>query len=159
MAWPDLVNGAFEVSGGVFNLMNVWALYRAKAIRGVSLAPTAVFTLWGFWNLWYYPHLDQWLSFAGGCGIVLSNAAWVVMAIYYTRIRRERETVFDFSKNDPLKKADWDALNTALAQEPDPTADWYGALDDMRNSPKAGLRLKELLGRAPSWKSDEYTDD
>src|SRR6185436_15953847 len=24
----------------------------------------------GFWNLFYYPHLDQWLSFAGGVLIV-----------------------------------------------------------------------------------------
>jgi len=99
MAWPDLVNGIFEVSGGVLNLMNVWALYRDKKLSGVSLAPTSVFTLWGFWNLWYYPHLDQWLSFAGGCGIVLSNAAWVLMAIYYMR-RPQMDRPYTMIKQD-----------------------------------------------------------
>jgi hypothetical protein len=37
----------------------------------------------GFWNLFYYPHLDQWLSFAGGVLIVLANTVWIAMAVHY----------------------------------------------------------------------------
>lgn len=83
MQTPDLVNGAFELFGGAFNWLNVAALLRDKKLRGVSPLPTIVFTTWGFWNLFYYPHLDQWLSFAGGLVIVTANLVWVVLALKY----------------------------------------------------------------------------
>lgn len=85
MTLQDVVNGAFELLGGVMNGINVLQLYRHKRVMGVHWAPTTLFTLWGFWNLYYYPHLAQWMSFVGGCGIVASNFAWVCMALYYAR--------------------------------------------------------------------------
>lgn len=81
--WQDIVNGAFEAGGGLFVLNHCRALYRDKQTKGVSLLSTAVFTAWGFWNLYYYPHLGQWLSFAGGVLIVAANALWLAMALYY----------------------------------------------------------------------------
>ena len=80
----DLVNGLFELFGGVFNLINVRRIYIDKSIRGVSILPTAFFSAWGIWNLLYYPHLSQWMSFIGGIGVVGSNLIWVTMAVYYT---------------------------------------------------------------------------
>jgi hypothetical protein len=82
---PDLVNGAFECSGGVFTFANCARLYRDKAVRGVFIPATVMFTAWGFWNLFYYPHLDQWMSFAGGVVIVIGNSIWVTMALCYAR--------------------------------------------------------------------------
>lgn len=85
MTFPDFVNGCFETGGGLFQLLNCWRLLQDKMVRGVSILATAMFTSWGFWNLYYYPHLDQWLSFTGGLVIVSANTAWVVLAIYYGR--------------------------------------------------------------------------
>lgn len=85
MMSPDLINGAFEAVGGVMSWLNVMTIYRDKKVAGVKVLPSVVFTLWGFWNLFYYPHLNQWLSFTGGLVIVLANIAWVTLAMRYSR--------------------------------------------------------------------------
>lgn len=85
MQLSDAVNGAFEGIGGIMNCINIWQLYKHKEVKGVHWAPTTLFTLWGYWNLFYYPHLGQWLSFFGGLGIVTSNTVWISMALYYAR--------------------------------------------------------------------------
>jgi hypothetical protein len=80
---PDLINGLFEGVGALLICGNIRALYRDKIVRGVTLAPVIFWSAWGFWNLFYYPTLDQWFSFYGGIGVVTANTAWVLMAIYY----------------------------------------------------------------------------
>lgn len=82
---PDLINGCFEVGGGFILLFNVRQLYRDKQVKGVHLAPTAFFTSWGLWNLFYYSNLDQWFSFAGGISLVLINMWWLILMAYYSR--------------------------------------------------------------------------
>jgi hypothetical protein len=88
MNWQDVMNGAYESLGGLFVLLHILKLLRDKAVRGVSIPATAFFASWGLWNLYYYPHLDQWCSFAGGLGIVTANSAWIVLMLYY--VRKER---------------------------------------------------------------------
>lgn len=80
---PDLINGIFEAVAGLMVWINVRVLIRDKTIKGVSLIPTAVFFLWGIWNLFYYPHLDQMFSFFGGILVVSGNLAWVALAMSY----------------------------------------------------------------------------
>jgi hypothetical protein len=82
---PDAVNGAFEFLGGASIWMHVRAIMKDKQARGVSKFATAAMTLWGFWNLYYYPHLAQWLSFAGGLCIVAGNAAWLFFMWKYRK--------------------------------------------------------------------------
>jgi hypothetical protein len=52
-------------------------------VKGVSILSTTMFTAWGFWNLFYYPHLGQWWSFTGGLAIVAANALWVALMLKY----------------------------------------------------------------------------
>jgi hypothetical protein len=85
MNLPDFINGCFEISGGFFNAINIAALYRAKVVRGVHWAPSAVFSLWGWWNLYFYAYVHQPLSWWGGLGLVLTNSIWVGMALYYIK--------------------------------------------------------------------------
>ncbi len=85
MSWQDLTNGSFEVLGGLCAWLNVLALRQDQNVRGVNELAVAVFTVWGFWNLYYYPSLGQWASFAGGLVIVTANVAWVALAIKYRR--------------------------------------------------------------------------
>ncbi|MEE8386489.1 MAG: hypothetical protein V3S01_11290 [Dehalococcoidia bacterium] len=85
---PDMVNGGFECIGAVMLGRNVWQLYKDKIVRGVHWWATAFFASWGYWNLFYYPHLDQWFSFTGGIAIVAINTVWLAQMLYYNR--RER---------------------------------------------------------------------
>jgi len=82
--WADLINGGFELAGGAFITLSVVKLWREKRVRGVSYVHAAFFSSWGFWNLYYYPSLDQWASFVGGVGIVTMNTIWLAQLIYYT---------------------------------------------------------------------------
>ena len=80
---PDLLNGLFEALAGLFVLNHCRVLLRDRAVAGVSIASTAFFTLWGVWNLWYYPNLGQFWSLAGAVFIVLANAIYVGLLIRF----------------------------------------------------------------------------
>jgi hypothetical protein len=82
---PDFINGLYESGGGLMHLLNVKALVKDKKVSGVRILPQVFFSSWGIWNLYYYPHLGQWLSFIGGLLIVAANILWVGLAVYYTR--------------------------------------------------------------------------
>jgi hypothetical protein len=84
MNLPDIVNGLFELLGALMIWMNVFRLHKDKQIKGTYWPLTIFWTAWGFWNLYYYPLLDQWWSFAGGCSMVVGNIVWLCQAIYYT---------------------------------------------------------------------------
>lgn len=83
MNLADLVNGLFELFGGFFLWGNVRRARRDRRFRGVAIVPTAFFTAWGVWNLYYYPSLGQWLSFVGGLNIVAANCVWVAQMVWY----------------------------------------------------------------------------
>lgn len=81
----DALNGAFELLGGVVLWQNVRRLRQDKQVRGADWRVTGFFMAWGVWNLYFYPHLEQWLSFTGGLCIVAANAVWLYYAIKYRR--------------------------------------------------------------------------
>ncbi len=81
--WPDMVNGIFEMIGGGTVCLNNWRLWRDREVKGVSWASTAFFSSWGLWNLFYYPSLDQWASFAGGAFLVAANLVWLGQLAYW----------------------------------------------------------------------------
>jgi len=81
--YPDLINGGFEALAGFFVLNHCRVLYAQKAVRGVSAISTSYFTLWGIWNLYYYPALNQPISFFGGLFVVTANILHVAMMLYY----------------------------------------------------------------------------
>ena len=80
---PDIINGMFELFGSVLLWRNVWQLYKDKQVKGVHWNATAFFAAWGYWNLYYYPSLEQWWSFWGGVSIVIANTIWLLQMIYY----------------------------------------------------------------------------
>lgn len=94
MEIPDLINALFESISGIALWNNVRILFRDKKIKGVSVLTTIFFTLWGYWNLFYYPHLNQILSFLGGLLVVSANTTWVILAIRY-RKKRNLENLID----------------------------------------------------------------
>jgi hypothetical protein len=85
MDFADAVNGLFELCGAVALWQNVRAIRRDKTIAGVHWGATAFFTTGGLWNLYYYPSLDQWASFAGGLAIAGVNLVWLGYVWKYRR--------------------------------------------------------------------------
>ena len=83
------MNGAFELLGGIVLFQNCRRLYQDKVLKGVDWRVTVFFSAWGYWNLYYYPSLDQWASFVGGIGIVAVHTFWVTLAVYYTYYKKE----------------------------------------------------------------------
>lgn len=79
----DLTNGLFEIGGALFVLNHCRVLYHDKTVKGFSLISVAYFTAWGIWNLFYYPSLNQFWSTVGGVSLVIANAIWVFLIIYY----------------------------------------------------------------------------
>jgi hypothetical protein len=82
---PDLINALFESVSGAMLWINVFQILKDKSVRGVHWLPTLFFTVWGYWNLFYYPHLNQWLSFAGGLIMVAGNTTWMFLIFRYWR--------------------------------------------------------------------------
>lgn len=83
VSWPDAVNGGFELLGAPFVLMSLIKVLRSKDSSGVSYVTVLFFSLWGYWNMFFYPHLGQWLSFIGGVAVTLANTAWMIAVFYY----------------------------------------------------------------------------
>ena len=80
----DKINAMFELGGFLMMLPSLIRSYRLKQIVGVHWATPAFFWGWGLWNAFYYPHLDQWFSFAAGLLLVVSNTTWFLMVLLYT---------------------------------------------------------------------------
>lgn len=101
MTLPDIVNGLYECLGGLFIGMSVIKLHREKLVRGISWPHAAFFATWGYWNLYFYPHLDQWLSFAGGVVVVAANTYWLGQIVYYNR-RQKRDLARIVTQGEPV---------------------------------------------------------
>lgn len=78
----DLVNGLFEAGGSLCIWSNVHRLWKDRQVKGTNWWAVLFFWSWGLWNLWYYPSLDQWLSFWAGAALQLGNFAWLGMLLW-----------------------------------------------------------------------------
>ena len=85
---PDHINGAFEGGGALLLALNTHALWRDRRIQGVHWGPIVFWSLWGVWNLYYYPSLGQTWSFVGGCGVVTMNLLWLGLLGWYKLVKR-----------------------------------------------------------------------
>lgn len=81
----DIINGLFESLAGFVILLSCWQILKKKQLEGVSLFHIIFFNAWGVWNIFYYPHLGQWVSFVGGLGVLAGNTLWLCLCIYYCR--------------------------------------------------------------------------
>lgn len=77
ISWPDFSNAMFEFIGGLAVLRTVMHAWKVGKIVGVHWMTPAFFWTWGAWNIFYYPHLDQWMSFVAGLFIFAVNTAWM----------------------------------------------------------------------------------
>ena len=83
--FKDFINALFELGGAIMAWLNVVKLRKDKAVSGVFWPTTLFFATWGFWNVIYYPALNQPLSAVAGAFLALANAVWVVLALKYMK--------------------------------------------------------------------------
>lgn len=81
--YKDLINGSFELLASFATLDHCRVLLQDREVRGVSYFSILFFIIWGFWNLFYYPSLNQLLSYFGSIGIVIANIFYFCLVIYY----------------------------------------------------------------------------
>ncbi len=84
---PDLINGAFEAAGACACWANVVKIARDRCVKGVYWPVSLIYTIWGLYNLWFYPHLGQRWSFWGAVVMALANGTWVCLAWWYSRAK------------------------------------------------------------------------
>lgn len=86
----DLLNALFEFGAAIVMWINVLKLYKDKQIHGVFWVVWIFYACWGIWNLYYYPMLNQTLSFYCGIILVIGNIVWVSLAFYYKIILKNK---------------------------------------------------------------------
>ena len=79
----DYVNAFFEGVGALTILDNCRVALKDKKIYGISWKPIAFYTLWGFWNIYFYPSVNAMWSFYAGIAVVTSNIIWLIFIIKY----------------------------------------------------------------------------
>ncbi len=89
MTLQDMGNAFFQVAGGCMVWLNVRQLWLHKHVRGIHWLSTCVYTVWGFWNLYFYSHLSLWASFWGGMLVVSGNLTWVCLLLHFRTKRTE----------------------------------------------------------------------
>lgn len=82
----DLINGSFEVLAGLLQIANIVQIYKDKSVKGVTIYPLLLFTVWGLFNLiFFYPTLQLWLSWMGGSIIIVTNVIWIILYFKYKK--------------------------------------------------------------------------
>lgn len=79
----DAINGLFEVGLSLMLLLNLRRIRKDKKVEGFDWRVIGFTTMWGVWNLFYYPSLNQMFSFYAGIAVVAVNIAWLAHVWYY----------------------------------------------------------------------------
>lgn len=97
MLTPDWINGAFEFCGAFFTWSNFVVYCRERELKGVYWPATAFFTVWGLWNLFYYPAIGQPVSFVGGIFLTGGSAAWLTYVLIDKAVARMDTSIDEWS--------------------------------------------------------------
>lgn len=83
----DIINGLFELCGGLVYLKAVKALYRDKHVAGYDPIVTLFFFGWGLWNCFFYPLNGMWASFAGGIFLASVNLYYLGLLVWFIKVQ------------------------------------------------------------------------
>jgi hypothetical protein len=80
----DKINGGFEFVGGFFIILHILQVVHDQSVAGVNIYAVAFFTLWGYWNLYYYKSIKQRWSLVASYFITAMNTVWVLLLLHYS---------------------------------------------------------------------------
>lgn len=80
---PDLTQAGWELGSAMFSVLNIRAVRRSKSIAGVHWAPTAFFSAWGIYNLWFYTVMQLPAAYWAGLAITCTNLVWLSHVAWY----------------------------------------------------------------------------
>jgi hypothetical protein len=83
----DLVNGLFELGGALAVWLSIREVRRDKAYAGLSPWQVLFFQVWGLWNIYFYPTLNQPWSTAGGLALATANTVYLYYLWRYRHVR------------------------------------------------------------------------
>lgn len=98
---PDTINALFEAVGAVLSWINFRKLLADREVKGIHWPITGFWAAWGLWNLYYYPALEQWFSFAAGVFLVSGNLAWVA-AVLWLKWHNRPVALVDVARGEAL---------------------------------------------------------
>lgn len=85
MATPDIINATFELGGALVLCLNIRRLLvDHRLLRGVSWVPTLFFAAFGMWNIYFYRHIDQPVSWWAGVLVLVVNLVWLACLLRLT---------------------------------------------------------------------------
>lgn len=79
----DLINGFFELAGGIVVALNVRDIWKRGMVAGHTPFTITFFWSWGLWNVIYYPAIGQWWSTIGAWGLMIANLCLVFSVIKF----------------------------------------------------------------------------
>lgn len=87
-----MINGLFELMGAALVANHCKVILKDRSVKGVSIFSTAVFTLWGIWNIFFYGGLTLYYSFYGSLLLMCVNTTYVILMLYF-RNRKCQESI------------------------------------------------------------------
>jgi hypothetical protein len=73
------MGGAVAISTSIFRVL------RDKMVKGVHWGMLIFFITWSIWNLVLYTHVGLWYSFLAGIIMVITEATYLFLLIFYSR--------------------------------------------------------------------------
>ncbi len=80
----DVINSAFELAGAFVVLLNVRQIRIDREVKGTDWRVVAFFSIWGCWNISFYPTVNAPLSAYAAIGLVTVNNLWLIHLAYYS---------------------------------------------------------------------------
>lgn len=79
----DLTNALFELGASAAIWISIFKVWEDKFVAGISWLTILFFTTWGFWNLYYYYDLEQYLSWYAGMAMAVTNVVYLYSLIKF----------------------------------------------------------------------------
>jgi hypothetical protein len=79
----DAVNGFFELVSAFMVYLHIRVIKKDKEVKGMSIVPIVFFTVWGFWNIFFYPYNGLYLSAIAGAVLALVNSYYFYLIMKY----------------------------------------------------------------------------
>jgi len=84
----DFINSSFMFLSSFVNCLNIIKIIKDKTVQGVDWRATVFFVLWGVWDFYYFPTLNQWWSFIGSFAMTIVNLVWLSLVLYYSYFKK-----------------------------------------------------------------------